>query len=100
MENLQKKITLEDLEKHYEDISIALIRAIDSVRGRIAELAREDMTETRQWEDMVEAYDFLRNMNNEVEEFGDCIVRSYREYSEYRVEALQREKQKEEYRAV
>ena len=99
MENLQKKITLEELEKHYEDISIALIRAIDSVRGRIAELTREDMSETRQWEDMVEAYDFLRKMNNEVEEFGDCIVRSYREYSEYRVEAL-REKQKEEYRAV
>ena len=93
MANLDRKITLEELEKHYEDISIALIRAIDSVRGRIAELVNEDMSETRQWEDMVEAYDWLRNMNNEVEEFGDCVVRSYREYNEYRGEArLEQEK--------
>lgn len=93
MENLQKKITLEELEKHYEDISIALIRAIDSVRDRIAELVNEDMDLTRQWESMVDAYDYLRKMNNDVEEFGDCVVRSYREYNEYRGEArLEQEK--------
>lgn len=93
MENLQKKITLEELEKHYEDVSIALIRAIDSVRGRIAELVNEDMSETRQWEDMVDAYEYLRRMNNDVEEFGDCVVRSYREYNEYKGELrLEQEK--------
>lgn len=95
MENLQKKITLEELEKHYGDISIALIRAIDSVRGRIAELVKEDMGDTRQWESMVDAYDYLRRMNNDVEEFGDCVVRSYREYNEYKGE-LRLEQEKRE----
>lgn len=83
MENLQKKITLEELEKHYEDISIALIYAIDSVRVRLAELVNEDMGLTRQWESMANAYDYLRRMNNDVEEFGDCVVRSFQEYNEY-----------------
>lgn len=93
MENLQKKITLEELEKHYEDIYSALIYAIDSVKRRIAELVKEDMILTRQWESMEDAYDYLKKMSNDVEEFGDCVVRSYREYNEYKGELrLEQEK--------
>ena len=80
MEN-EKEITLQELEDDYSKIAVALYNASKKVKCRISQLSKE-MPLSRAWEEMVDAYESLKRMVNEVDEFGDCVVKSYRLYEE------------------
>lgn len=78
MEN-EKVITLQELEDDYGKIAVALYNTSKRVKQRIAQVSKE-MPFSRAWEEMANAYDFLKRMINDVDNFGDCVVKSYRYY--------------------